>query len=68
MKPNQITLLATLKNSEGVSIPYEIKIDDCAAIGDLLAIVRKALVDEYDLEGEHELCGLRWVIKRGGAA
>lgn len=68
MKPNQITLLATLKNSEGVSIPYEVKITACAVMGDLLAIVRKALVDEYDLDGEHELCGLRWVIRKGGAA
>jgi len=68
MKPNQITLLATLKNSEGVTIPYEVKITDCAVMGDLLAIVRKALVDKYGLEGEHELCGLRWVIKKGRAA
>lgn len=68
LKLKQITLSATLKNREGAAIPYEIKVNTWAAMDDLLVHVRKALVDQHGLEGGHELCGLRWVFVKGGAA
>lgn len=68
MKPKKITLSATLKNREGVAIPYEITVNAWATMGDLLVHVRRALVDQHGLEGDHELCGLRWVFEKGGAA
>ncbi len=68
MKPKNITLLATVKNREGVAVPYEIAVNAWSTMCDKLVHVGIALVNQHGLEGDHELCSLRWVCEECGAA